>query len=194
MITNVVCSDTYIDAFSQLDKKTQKKSLETIRLMQRSLRSDSLKIEKLNTRLDFKSARVTQDFRVIFTQSGNTVLLVYIGHHDNAYLWANNRLQGFDASDIKPACEYFEQSKKDTFDSSEDESINFADNKKSVESVQKQKTDKLPDKHTKQKSYKMHTDIMPATAPKTSSGLFIKLLYILLGMIIGIIITIVYFM
>ena len=34
----------YIDAFSRLDKKTQKKSLETIRLMQRSLRSDSLKV------------------------------------------------------------------------------------------------------------------------------------------------------
>ncbi len=94
MTTNVVCSDTYIDAFSRLDKKTQKKSLETIRLMRRSLRSDSLKIEKLNTRLDFKSARMTQDFRVIFTQSGNTVLLVYIDHHDAAYLWAGNKLKG----------------------------------------------------------------------------------------------------
>lgn len=112
MATNIVCSDTYIDAFSRLDKKVQKKSLETIRLMQRSLRSDSLKVEKLNTKLDFKSARVTQDFRAIFTQSGNTVLLVYIDHHDDAYLWASRRLQGFDTASAKPAYEYFEQSKQ----------------------------------------------------------------------------------
>lgn len=65
--------------------------------MQRSLRSNSLKIEKLNIKLslDFKSARVTQDFRAIFTQSENTVLMVYIGHHDDAYLWASNRFHGF---------------------------------------------------------------------------------------------------
>ncbi len=64
--------------------------------MQRSLRSDSLKVEKLKTKLNFKSARVTQDFRVIFTQSGNKVFLVYIDHHDAAYLWAGKRLQVFD--------------------------------------------------------------------------------------------------
>lgn len=112
MMTNIVCSDTYVAAFAELDKNTQKKSLDTIRSMQRSLKSDSLKIEKLNTKLDFKSARVTQDFRVIFTQSGNTILLVYIARHDAAYLWASRRLQGFDAADAKPAYEYFEKSKK----------------------------------------------------------------------------------
>lgn len=126
MATNIVCSDTYIDAFSRLDKKIQKKSLETIRLMQRSLRSDSLKVEKLNTKLDFKSARVTQDFRAIFTQSGNTVLLVYIDHHDNAYLWASNRLQGFDTASAKPVYEYFEQAKVEDFDLIEDEAIDLA--------------------------------------------------------------------
>lgn len=131
MATNIVCSDTYIDAFSRLDKKIQKKSLETIRLMQRSLRSDSLKVEKLNTKLDFKSARVTQDFRAIFTQSGNTVLLVYIDHHDDAYLWASNRLQGFDTASAKPVYEYFEQAKVEDFDTIEDESIDLANDRKS---------------------------------------------------------------
>lgn len=106
MATNIVCSDTYIDAFSKLDKKTQKKSLETIRLMQRSLRSEGLKIEKLNTKIDFKSARVTQDFRAIFTQAGNTILLVYIAHHDDAYLWASKRLKSFDTLSAKPVYEY----------------------------------------------------------------------------------------
>lgn len=112
MKNNIVCSDTYIAAFAELDKTTQKKSLDTIRSMQRGLKSDSLKVERLNTKLDFKSARVTQDFRVIFTQSGNTILLVYIAHHDKAYLWASNKLQGFDTANAKPAYEYFENSKK----------------------------------------------------------------------------------
>lgn len=144
MATNIVCSDTYIDAFSKLDKKVQKKSLETIRLMQRSLRSDSLKVEKLNTKLDFKSARVTQDFRAIFTQSGNTVLLVYIDHHDDAYLWASNRLQGFDTASAKPVYEYFEQAKVEDFNTIEDESIDLANGKKTLnplrvgDSIQKQ--------------------------------------------------------
>ena len=99
--------------------------------MQRSLRSDSLKVEKLNTKLDFKSARVTQDFRAIFTQSGNTVLLVYIDHHDDAYLWASNRLQGFDTASAKPVYEYFEQAKVEDFDTIEDESIDLASDRKS---------------------------------------------------------------
>lgn len=134
MATNIVCSDTYIDAFSRLDKKIQKKSLETIRLMQRSLRSDSLKVEKLNTKLDFKSARVTQDFRAIFTQSGNTVLLVYIDHHDDAYLWASNRLQGFDTASAKPVYEYFKQAKVGDFDTIEDETIDLASSRESDKS------------------------------------------------------------
>ena len=89
MKTNVVCSDTYMEAFSKLDKKTQKKSLETIRIMQRSLKGNGLKTEKLHTKLNFKCARVTQDFRVIFT----------------------HKLQGFHAADAKAAYNYFEQSK-----------------------------------------------------------------------------------
>lgn len=194
MTTNIVCSDTYINAFSRLDKKTQKKSLETIRLMQRSLRSDSLKIEKLNTKLNFKSARVTQDFRAIFTQSGNTVLLVYIDHHDDAYLWASNRLQGFDAANIKPAYEYFEQSKKDTFDSLEDESIDLASSKKSVEPTPKPGTGKALEEHSRPTANEMPADYMPEAMHKMSFGLFSRLLYILLGIIIGIIIAIGHFM
>lgn len=188
MATNIVCSDTYIDAFSRLDKKTQKKSLETIRLMKRSLRSDSLKIEKLNTKLDFKSARVTQDFRAIFTQSGNTILLVYIDHHDNAYQWASNRLQGFDVSNAKPAYEYFEQSKTDTFDSLENESIDFASKKKSVETAKEVSTGKSLNEHNKPASNKIPANHVPKTLPNRSFGLFSRLLYILLGIIMGVII------
>lgn len=193
MTTNIVCSDTYINAFSKLDKKTQKKSLETIRLMQRSLRSDSLKIEKLNTKLDFKSVRITQDFRAIFTQSGNTILLVYIDHHDSAYLWASNRLQGFDASNIKSAYEYFEQSKKNTFDFLEDKPMDFPNSTKTIEPTKKPRIDNSLDKQNKSTSNKIPASYTPKTTPKKSFGVFSRFFYILLGIIIGIIITIGYF-
>lgn len=199
MTTNIVCSDTYIDAFSRLDKKTQKKSLETIRLMQRSLRSDSLKIEKLNTKLDFKSARVTQDFRVIFTQSGNTVLLVYIDHHDDAYLWASNRLQGFDATNIKPAYEYFEQSQKDTFDSLEDESIDFTSNKKTIEPAKKAKTDKSSDASGMQINNQVLGNYAPPQTQKNPlwesfKKLLFALFFTILGFVVGIITTAQFFL
>lgn len=90
-----------------------------MRLMRASLRSDSLKIEKLNTKLNPKSARVTQDFRVIFTQSGNTILLVYIAPHDDAYLWAQGRSKAFDADSAKPISKYFEQAVRPTVPAAE---------------------------------------------------------------------------
>lgn len=206
MATNIVCSDTYIDAFSRLDKKIQKKSLETIRLMQRSLRSDSLKVEKLNTKLDFKSARVTQDFRAIFTQSGNTVLLVYIDHHDDAYLWASNRLQGFDTASAKPVYEYFEQAKVEDFDTIEDGAIDLASGRKSSESSKDWRFDPrtgVPlDASGKPITNPVLGNISACPAPPTpkhslwqsiKKPLF-SLFFFLLGFIVGIIYTYIHFM
>ena len=205
MATNIVCSDTYIDAFSKLDKKIQKKSLETIRLMQRSLRSDSLKVEKLNTKLDFKSARVTQDFRAIFTQSGNTVLLVYIDHHDDAYLWASNRLQGFDTASAKPVYEYFEQAKVEDFDTIADEAIDLVNGKKNAESSKGWRFDPetgMPlDASGKPITNPVLGNISANPAPPTpkrslwqsiKKALF-ALFFFVLGAIVGIIITVSYF-
>ncbi len=210
MATNIVCSDTYIDAFSRLDKKVQKKSLETIRLMQRSLRSDSLKVEKLNTKLDFKSARVTQDFRAIFTQSGNTVLLVYIDHHDDAYLWASRRLQGFNTSDAKPVYEYYEQSKL-AFDPITGEDLRSSDNKEPIKPPKKEKLKKgkydpftgLPIDEAQRRLNNpilgdIRADAAPPT-PKRSLWQSIKkplfaLFFFLLGCIVGAIYTIIHFM
>lgn len=210
MATNIVCSDTYIDAFSKLDKKIQKKSLETIRLMQRSLRSDSLKVEKLNTKLDFKSARVTQDFRAIFTQSGNTVLLVYIDHHDDAYLWASRRLQGFDTASAKPAYEYFEQSKL-AFDPITGEDLRSSDSRESVRPPKEEKLKKgkidpstglpigISGKPVHDSTNHETQGNLASPAPKPSLWQSLKkylfpLFFFILGFIIGVIYTIMYFM
>ncbi len=206
MATNIVCSDTYIDAFSKLDKKTQKKSLETIRLMQRSLRSEGLKIEKLNTKIDFKSARVTQDFRAIFTQAGNTILLVYIAHHDDAYLWASKRLKSFDTVSAKPVYEDFEQAKTEDFDTIENEVIDLANIRKSGEPSKKTKsnpkTRTLLDESAKSaanQTLENINTIMPPSASQNSSWqsfkkLLFALFFFMLGTIAGIIFTLGHFL
>ncbi len=206
MATNIVCSDTYIDAFSKLDKKTQKKSLETIRLMQRSLRSEGLKIEKLNTKIDFKSARVTQDFRAIFTQTGNTILLVYIAHHDDAYLWANKRLKSFDTVSAKPVYEDFEQAKTEDFDTIENEVIDLANIRKSGEPSKKTKSNPkartLLDESAKSaanQTLENINTIMPPSASQNSSWqsfkkLLFALFFFMLGTIAGIIFTLGHFL
>lgn len=197
MAANIVCSDTYLDAFSKLDKKTQKKALETIRLMQRSLRSDSLKVEKLNTKLDFKSARVTQDFRAIFTQSGNTVLLVYIGHHDDAYLWASRKLQGFDTASAKPVYEYFEQAKSEDYNTIAAESSDSSFHMKSDAVSKSSKTNSKPEVPLGMSDKSRKEAPCPAPPPmhnkvKKKVGFISKVLYFLFGAVVGIIIT--YFM
>ncbi len=193
MAANIVCSDTYLAAFSKLDKKTQKKSLETIRLMQRSLRSDSLKVEKLNTKLNFKSARVTQDFRVIFTQSGNTVLLVYIDHHDAAYLWAGKRLQGFDTVNAKPVYEYFEQAKAKDFDIIEEtKRKSKLETKASSDVSCKQLQNQYKHQYKDCKGANFSTPAPKNSSRQSIKKLFYASLFFLLGVIIGIFLTGIY--
>lgn len=165
--------------------------------MQRSLRSDSLKVEKLNTKLDFKSARVTQDFRAIFTQSGNTVLLVYIDHHDDAYLQASNRLQGFDTASAKPVYEYFKQAKAEDFDTIEDETIDLASGRKSGEPSKDWRFAPITgvplDASGKLLNRRPNYETQGKPAPK-AVGKISYLFSFLLGVIIGIIMTVRYFM
>ena len=40
---------------------------------------------------NFRSARVNQDIRIIIHQSGDSMTLSYVDHHDNAYNWARGR-------------------------------------------------------------------------------------------------------
>ena len=40
---------------------------------------------------DFRSARVNQDIRIIVHQSGDSMTLCYVNHHDEAYRWAERR-------------------------------------------------------------------------------------------------------
>ena len=40
---------------------------------------------------NFWSARVNQDVRLIVHKTGESLLVAYVGHHDDAYAWAERR-------------------------------------------------------------------------------------------------------
>ena len=40
---------------------------------------------------NFWSVRVSRDIRVIVHKTGASLLLAYVGHHDDAYSWAERR-------------------------------------------------------------------------------------------------------
>src|SRR5258708_1689608 len=40
---------------------------------------------------NFRSMRVSRDIRLIIHRTGASVLLCYVGHHDDAYGWAERR-------------------------------------------------------------------------------------------------------
>ena len=133
------------------------------------------------------------------------MLLVYIDHHDDAYLWASNRLQGFDTASAKPVYEYFEQAKIEDFDTIEDEAIDLASGRKSSEPAKDWRFDPrtgVPlDASGKPITNPVLGNISANPAPPTpkrslwqsiKKALF-ALFFFVLGAIVGIIITVSYF-
>lgn len=87
--------DTFLDAFSQLPKAEQKRAREMIKKIQDDSTSKSLNFEKYKEALDQRvhSIRVNDTYRAIVLRpdEGDTLLLLWIDHHDAAYRWAKRK-------------------------------------------------------------------------------------------------------
>ena len=86
---------TFLQAYSRLPKKQQKKVRQfTERFTEDPTRS-GLNFERLSTCADPKvrSLRVDQAYRVIVVQAdrGDVLLCVWVDHHDEAYRWAERK-------------------------------------------------------------------------------------------------------
>lgn len=91
---NIAITESFLESVFKLDKKIRKYTLSTIRDLGNNPRSDSLKIHKLdNCKCDdsFRSARVNDDVRIIFAMRGAVKTLLYVGHHEDAYDWAEGK-------------------------------------------------------------------------------------------------------
>jgi mRNA-degrading endonuclease RelE of RelBE toxin-antitoxin system len=86
-------ADTFTDSLARLNGEEQKAVKTTAFDLQMNPAHPSLQFHKLEKAKDhnFWSIRVSRDVRLIVHKTGNSLLLCYVGHHDEAYQWAERR-------------------------------------------------------------------------------------------------------
>src|SRR5579864_4110671 len=86
-------ADTFTDSLAKLTGDEQKAVKTTAFDLQLNPAHPSLQLHKLEKAQDrrFWSIRVSSDVRLIVHRTDTSLLLCYVGHHDNAYHWAERR-------------------------------------------------------------------------------------------------------
>lgn len=86
-------ADTFTDSLAKLNGEEQKAVKTTAFDLQMNPAHPSLQFHKLDKAKDhnFWSIRVNRDVRLIVHKTGTSLLLCYVGHHDEAYQWAERR-------------------------------------------------------------------------------------------------------
>lgn len=84
---------TFTDALARLTAQEQKGVKTTAFDLQLNPASPGLKFHRIDKSKDpnFWSVRVNDDIRLVVHKSASSLLLVFVGHHDNAYEWAERR-------------------------------------------------------------------------------------------------------
>ncbi len=86
-------ADTFIDSLAKLSGDEQKAVKTTAFDLQANPSQPGLSFHKLGKARDpnFWSVRANRDVRIIVHRRGNSLLLCYVDHHDDAYQWAERR-------------------------------------------------------------------------------------------------------
>lgn len=86
-------ADTFTGSLARLSGQEQKAVKTTAFDLQLNLASSGLRFHKLDRARDanFWSVRVNDDIRLIVHRTPGSLLLAYVGHHDDAYAWAERR-------------------------------------------------------------------------------------------------------
>lgn len=86
-------ADTFTSAFGRLSGPEQKAVKQTVFDVQVGGSGNGLQLHRIERSKDpdFWSARVNQDLRLILHKRDGSTLLAFVGHHDDAYGWAERR-------------------------------------------------------------------------------------------------------
>src|ERR1700675_4814924 len=86
-------ADTFTDSLTRLTGDEQKAVKTTAFDLQLNPANPGMSFHKLDKAKDknFWSVRVGSDIRLIVPRSHSSLLLCYVGHHDDAYDWAERR-------------------------------------------------------------------------------------------------------
>lgn len=86
-------ADTFTAAFSKLSGQDQKAVKASVFDLQMDPTGNGLQLHRIDKSKDqnFWSARVNRDVRLIVHKTGQSMLVAYVDHHDDAYAWAERR-------------------------------------------------------------------------------------------------------
>src|SRR5712671_3885601 len=86
-------ADSFTDSLARLTGDEQKAIKTTAFDLQLNPANPGMSFHKLAKAKDknFWSVRVSSDIRLIVHRSDTSLLLCFVGHHDNAYSWAEKR-------------------------------------------------------------------------------------------------------
>jgi hypothetical protein len=90
---NFLIADTFTASFSRLSGLDQKAVKASVFDLQMDPTGNGLQLHRIDKCKDtnFWSARVNRDIRLIVHKTGGSLLVAYVGHHDDAYAWAERR-------------------------------------------------------------------------------------------------------
>lgn len=90
---NFLIADTFTASFNRLSGQDQKAVKASVFDLQMDPTGNGLQLHRIDKSKDpnFWSARVNRDVRLIVHKTGESMLVAYVDHHDNAYAWAERR-------------------------------------------------------------------------------------------------------
>jgi len=90
----VALHPSFLESHNELNKQEQRVVFQKVKRLAEGDLNPGFKIHKIErAKCDpsFRSARINRDLRVIFSQSGNTLILLHVNRHDQAYRWAEGK-------------------------------------------------------------------------------------------------------
>ena len=90
---NFLIAETFTASFNRLSGLDQKAVKASVFDLQMDPSGNGLQLHRIDKSKDanFWSARVNRDTRLIVHKTGDSLLVAYVGHHDEAYAWAARR-------------------------------------------------------------------------------------------------------
>ncbi len=90
---NFLIADTFTASFNRLSGQDQKAVKGSVFDLQMDPTGNGLQLHRIDKSKDpnFWSVRVNRDVRLIVHKTGESMLVAYVDHHDDAYAWAERR-------------------------------------------------------------------------------------------------------
>ena len=90
---STILADSFTASLAKLTNDEQKQAKLTAFDLQTSPDHPGLQFHRIDKSRDpnFWSVRVNRDLRIIVHKTGDSLMLAYVGHHDDAYKWAERR-------------------------------------------------------------------------------------------------------